>query len=330
MIMDDLQLFRDGDVKTALLNDRVVAVLGYGNQGRAQALNMRDSGVKVIVGGRPGKSTQRASEDGFEVFSLAEAVARAQVIMILLPDELHGPLFKSDIRPGLQPGKAICVAHGFSLVYGEIVPPAGVDVIMVSPKGPGADVRASYLRGSGLAGLIAVRQDASGNARNLALEIAKANGFTRTGVIECTMEQETHGDLFGEQNVLCGGLADLVRCAFEVLTEAGYPPEIAYFECYHEVKLLADLMHTRGLAQTNAAISNTAEWGEYVNGPRIIDAGVKERMRQSLRDIQNGSFARNWLKEAASGCPNLKAKREKLAAHPLETVGRKIRQLFKF
>ena len=328
--MTELKIYYESDVVTSCLSGKTTAVLGYGNQGRAQALNLRDSGVATIIGVRPGKSADIARQDGFQTFTVAEAVKKADIIMILLPDEIHGPVFKSEILPGLQPGKTLCVSHGFSFVYGEIVPPDGVNAIMVSPKGPGADVRAHYLKGSGLAGLIAVKQDATGTAHDLALEIARANGFTRTGVVECTMEQETHGDLFGEQNVLCGGLADLVRCAFEVLTEAGYPPEIAYFECFHEVKLLADLMHTRGLAGTNEAISNTAEWGEYVNGRRIIDESVKNRMRQSLLDIQSGEFAAKWLEEAGKGCPNLKAEREKLSEHPLEKVGKKIRKLFGF
>ena len=326
--MEPLQFLKDKDADISVLSGKCVAVLGYGNQGRAQAQNLRDSGVHTIVGGRPGRSAELARQEGFEVLSVADAVKQADIIHILLPDERQGEIYRAEIAPNLEAGKTLCVSHGFAFVFGEIVAPGGVDAIMVSPKGPGADVRSHYLAGSGLAGLIAVKQDASGKARDTALALACANGFTRTGVLEVTMEQETHGDLFGEQNVLCGGLVDLVRCAYEVLTEEGYPPEVAYFECYHEVKLLADLMHYRGIAATNAAISNTAEWGEYVNGPYIIDADVKERMRESLRNIRSGKFAELWLKEAEKGLPTLLAKRAQCAAHPIEEVGARIRQLF--
>lgn len=326
--MEPLKFLHDADADLSVLNNKTVAVLGYGNQGRAQAQNLRDSGVCTIIGGRPGKSSELAAQEGFEVLSIPEAVKKADIIHILLPDERQGAIFRAEIALALSPGKTLCVSHGFAFVFGEIITPEGVNAIMVSPKGPGADVRSHYLRGSGLAGLIAVKQDATGNARDIALALAAANGFTRTGVLEVTMEQETHGDLFGEQNVLCGGLVDLVRCAYEVLTEDGYPPEIAYFECYHEVKLLADLMHCRGIAETNKAISNTAEWGEYVNGPRIITPDVKERMRQSLRDIKDGSFARKWIEEADNGTPNLLAARAACAEHPIEEVGRRIRKLF--
>lgn len=326
--MKQLQFLRDSDADIRVLDNKCVAVLGYGNQGRAQAQNLRDSGVCTIIGGREGKSAELARQEGFEVFSVSEAVKRADIIHILLPDERQGSIFRAEILPNLECGKTLCVSHGFAFVFGEIVAPDGVNAIMVSPKGPGADVRSHYLAGSGLAGLIAVKQDATGNARDIALALAYANGFTRTGVLEVTMEQETHGDLFGEQNVLCGGLVDLVRCAYEVLTEEGYPPEIAYFECYHEVKLLADLMHYRGIAKTNEAISNTAEWGEYVNGPYIISSDVKERMRDSLKDIRNGSFARKWLEEAEKGLPTLLARRAVSAEHPIEEVGARIRKLF--
>ena len=326
--MKQIQFLRDSDADISVLDGKTVAVLGYGNQGRAQAQNLRDSGVNIIIGARPGKSAVAASQDGFEVMSVPEAVKRADIIHILLPDERQGDIYRTDIEPYITSGKTLCVSHGFAFVFGEITVPSGVNAIMVSPKGPGVDVRSRYLAGTGLAGLIAVKQDADGNARSIALALAFANGFTRTGVLEVTMEQETHGDLFGEQNVLCGGLVDLVRCAYEVLTEEGYPPEVAYFECYHEVKLLSDLMHTRGIAKTNEAISNTAEWGEYVNGPLIINAAVKERMRESLARIRNGSFAAAWLEEARKGTPNLLAKREHCGKHPIEEVGARIRKLF--
>ena len=326
--MEPLQFLHDSDADISVLNGKCVAVLGYGNQGRAQAQNLRDSGVKTVIGVRPGKSRELALQDGFEVMDISAASKRADIIHILLPDEKQGDIYRQEIAPFATPGKTLCVSHGFAFVFNEIVAPEGVNAIMVSPKGPGADVRSHYLAGSGLAGLIAVKQDATGNARDIALALAFANGFTRPGVLEVTMEQETHGDLFGEQNVLCGGLTDLVCCAFDVLTEEGYPPEIAYFECYHEVKLLADLMHFRGIAGTNAAISNTAEWGEYINGPKIIDAGVKERMRQSLADIRDGSFAKGWLEEARKGTPALLAKRAALKELAIEEVGSRIRNLF--
>ncbi len=326
--MEKMKILHDSDADLGVLNGKTIAVIGYGSQGRAQALCMRDSGLNVIIGIRPGKSMDAAKQDGFQVMSVREAAAAADIIHILLPDELHGPVYNAEIAPEVKPGKTLSVSHGFSFVFGEITPPAGVDVIMIAPKSPGTEERKRFVEGFGVPGLIAVKVDASGNARAVALAIAKAEGLTRAGVLECTMEQETYEDLFGEQNVLCGGMVDLMKYGFEVLTEAGYPPEMAYFECVHEVKLIMDLIYEGGIQKMNAVISNTAEWGEYVNGPRIISPDVKERMKESLKDIETGVFARKWIAEARNGAPNLKAKRAALGEHPVETTGAKIRSLF--
>lgn len=326
--MEKMKILHDSDADLGVLNGKTIAVIGYGSQGRAQALCMRDSGLNVIIGIRPGKSMDAAKQDGFQVMSVREAAAAADIIHILLPDELHGPVYNAEIAPEVKPGKTLSVSHGFSFVFDEIIPPAGVDVIMIAPKSPGTEERKRFVEGFGVPGLIAVKVDASGNARAVALAIAKAEGLTRAGVLECTMEQETYEDLFGEQNVLCGGMVDLMKYGFEVLTEAGYPPEMAYFECVHEVKLIMDLIYEGGIQKMNAVISNTAEWGEYVNGPRIISPDVKERMKESLKDIETGVFARKWIAEARNGAPNLKAKRAALGEHPVETTGAKIRSLF--
>ena len=323
-----MKFLHDPDADLSVLSGKTIAVIGYGSQGRAQALCMRDSGLSVIVGIRPGKSMDAATQDGFKVMSVREAAAAADIIHILLPDELHGPVYKAEIEPVMKPGKTLSVSHGFSFVFGEITPPAGVDAIMIAPKGPGNEVRKRFVEGFGVPGLVAVKADAGGTARAVALAIAKAEGLTRAGVLECTMEQETYEDLFGEQNVLCGGMVDLMKYGFEVLTEAGYPPEMAYFECVHEVKLIMDLIYEGGIRKMNEVISNTAEWGEYVNGPRIITPDVKARMKESLKDIESGKFAKAWIAEARAGAPNLKAKREALGQHPVEVTGAKIRSLF--
>ena len=324
-----LNILHDSDADLSALGNRVIAVIGFGAQGRAQALCLRDSGVNVIIGVRPGKSFDAAVREGFRTMSVAEAAAAADHIHILLPDEVHGPVYESQIKPAMKPGNTLSFSHGFSIAFGEIVPPEGCDVLMVAPKGPGNEVRKRFVEGFGLPGLIAVERNASGKARDVALAMAKAEGFTRAGVLECTMRQEACEDLFGEQNVLCGGMVDLMKYGFETLIEAGYPPEIAYFECVHEVKLIMDLIYEGGIQKMNAVISNTAEWGEYVNGPRIITPDVKARMRESLKDIENGTFARNWIAEARAGAPNLKAKREAIGTHPVEIAGAKIRSLFK-
>ena len=325
-----MNILHDKDADLSVLNGKVIAVLGYGAQGRAQALCMRDSGLKVIIGARPGKSWTAAEEDGFEVVTVPEAATRGDVIHLLLPDENHGPVYTAEIEPNLTAGKTLSCSHGFAYVFGEIVPPQDVNVIMIAPKSPGTEERKRFVEGFGVPGLIAVRQNYTGNAREIALAIAKAEGLTRAGVLECTMEQETYEDLFGEQNVICGGVVDLMKYGFEVLIEAGYPPEMAYFECIHEAKLIVDLIYEGGIQKMNEVISNTAEWGEYVNGPRILPADVKERMKESLKDIHEGKFAREWIAEARAGAKNLKAKRESLSSHPAEITGKEIRRLFEF
>jgi len=323
-----MQIFHDSDADLSVLNGKTVAIIGFGAQGRAQALCLRDSGVNVIIGIRPGKSYDAAVQEGFQAMSVADAAQKADIIHILLPDENHGPVYENEIKPYLKAGKTLCCSHGFAYVFKEIVPPANVDVIMVAPKSPGTEVRKRFVEGFGVPGLIAIHQNPSGKAREVVLAMAKAEGLTRAGVLECTLAQETYEDLFGEQNVLCGGLVDLMKYGFEVLVEAGYPPEMAYFECVHEVKLIVDLIYEGGIQKMNTVISNTAEWGEYVNGPRIITPDVKERMKGSLADIESGKFAREWIAEARSGAKVLNAKRAALGKHEVEIVGNKIRSLF--
>lgn len=324
----DMPIIHDNAVDLSVLSGKVIAVIGYGSQGRAQALCLRDSGLNVIIGVRKGPSFDAAVEDGFKTLSVADASKEADIIHILLPDETHGSVYKAEIAPYLTAGKTLSCSHGFNFVFGEIVPPKDVDVIMVAPKSPGTEERKRFVEGFGVPGLIAVKQDYTGKARETALAIAKAEGLTRAGVLECTMEQETYEDLFGEQNVLCGGCVDLMKYGFEVLTEAGYPPEMAYFECIHELKLIVDLIYEGGIQKMNQVISNTAEWGEYINGPRILPIEVKERMKKSLKFIEDGGFAKEWMAEARSGAKNLKAKREALGQHQAEIVGARIRKMF--
>ncbi len=324
----NMDILHDKDADVSVLNGKTVAVIGYGAQGRAQALCMRDSGVNVIIGLRAGKSWDTAVQEGFEVLSVADASQRADIIHILLPDESHGSVFENEIKPYLATGKTLSCSHGFAYVFKTIVPPADVDVILVAPKGPGTEVRRVFEEGFGCPGLIGVYQNASGTARDIALGMAKAEGLTRGGVLECTFEQETYEDLFGEQNVLCGGIVDLMKYGFETLIEAGYPAEMAYFECVHEAKLIVDLIYAGGIERMNEVISNTAEFGEYYNGPQIIQPDVKEKMKESLKRIESGEFARVWLEEASKGAPVLAAKRAELHEHPVEVVGRKIRSLF--
>ena len=329
-----INILHDNDADTAALSGKTVAVIGYGNQGSAQALCLRDSGVKVIIGeteslgGKANPSWTKAKEAGFETFDISSAASQADVIHILLPDEHQGKVYADQIAKHMGKGKVLSCSHGFNIVFKQIVPPAEVDVIMVAPKSPATEERKAYLEGFGVPGLVAVKQNASGKARDIAMAMAKAMRFTRAGVLECTFEQETYEDLFGEQNVLCGGMVDLMKYGFEVLTEAGYPPEMAYFEVVHEVKLIVDLIFEGGIQKMNSVISNTAEWGEYVNGPRIIDAGVKERMKQSLKDIESGKFAKEWMEESKKGAPNLLAKRKALGDHPVEITGARVRGLF--
>jgi ketol-acid reductoisomerase len=324
-----MKLLHDKDANLEILNGKCVAVIGYGSQGAAQAQCMRDSGVNVVIGVREGgKSWKAAKGDEFEVLPIGDAVAKADVVHVLLPDEVHGPIYREEIEPNLKSGSALSCSHGFNIVYKEIVPSENVDVIMVAPKSPGTEERKAFLDGFGVPGLIAVEQDASGNARDIALGMAKAMGFTRAGVLECTFEQETYEDLFGEQSVLCGGLVELMKAGFETLTEAGYPPEMAYFECVHETKLIVDLIYEGGIKRMNEVISNTAEWGEYVTGPRVIGPEVKARMKEALAEIEDGTFARKWLEESRSGAKNLTARREELGEHAVEVVGDQIRKMF--
>ena len=322
------------DKAREVLKNEVVAIIGYGIQGPGQALNLRDNGINVIVGQRRSKTYDKAVADGWvpgeTLFSIEEACEKATVIEFLLSDAAQIEQWPV-VKKHLTAGKALYFSHGFGITFSDrtgIVPPEDVDVIMVAPKGPGTEVRRVFEEGFGCPGLVAVFQDASGTALQTALAIAKAEGLTRGGVLECTMEQETYEDLFGEQNVLCGGLVDLMKYGFETLTEAGYPPEMAYFECVHEAKLIVDIIYNKGIAAMNAVISNTAEFGEYYNGPKIITPDVKKRMKESLERIQSGKFAKDWLREAAKGAPTLAKKREQLSAHTVEVVGNEIRKMF--
>ncbi|MCF7790554.1 MAG: ketol-acid reductoisomerase [Victivallales bacterium] len=325
-----MKIYHDKDADIAHLEGKTVAVIGYGSQGSTQAKCMRDSGVNVIIGSIKDASFDQAKEDGFEVMSISEAAEKADVIHMLLPDEYHAPVYSNEIEKHMKDGKTLSCSHGFNIVYNQIVPPEDVNVIMVAPKAPATEERNAFVEGFGVPGLVAVEQNPNGDAKDIAFAMAKAMGFTRAGCIECTFEQETYEDLFGEQNVLCGGVVDLMTAGFEVLTEAGYPPEMAYFECVHELKLIVDLIFKGGVQRMNADISNTAEWGEYVNGPKIIDAGVKERMKQSLKAIEDGSFAKEWMKECKNGAPNLLAKRKALGEHLMEKTGKRIRDMFEF
>jgi ketol-acid reductoisomerase len=315
----------DDDADLALLGGKTVAIIGYGSQGHAHSLNLRDSGVEVVVGLREGSgSIAAAREAGLEVLGVVEAASRGDLVMILAPDELHHDVWEQ-VRDGVAEGNLLLFGHGFSIHYGEIVPPPGVDVALVAPKGPGHLVRRQYTEGSGVPGLVAIHQDASGNARALALAYAKGIGCTRGGVIETSFKDETETDLFGEQAVLCGGASELVQAGFETLVEAGYDPEMAYFECLHELKLIVDLMYEKGLAGMRFSISNTAEYGDYTRGKRVIDAQTRERMKQILGEIQSGAFAREWIAENRAGQENFKRMRAEQAASQVEDVGKELR-----
>ncbi|HEY2537729.1 MAG TPA: ketol-acid reductoisomerase [Solirubrobacteraceae bacterium] len=316
----------DDDADLKLLDGKTVAIIGYGSQGHAHALNLKDSGVDVIVGLRPDSaSVAQAREHGLEVLPVVEASSRGDLVMILLPDERHHDVWESDIRDGIAPGNMILFGHGFSIHYGEIEPPAGVDVAMVAPKGPGHLVRRQFTEGSGVPGLIAVAQDATGNARGLPLAYARGIGCTRGGVIETTFKDETETDLFGEQAVLCGGASELVQAGFQTLVEAGYDPEMAYFECLHELKLIADLMYEKGLAGMRFSISNTAEYGDYTRGKRVITDETRAAMRQILAEIQSGDFAREWIAENRAGQENFLRMRAEQADTQVEHVGGELR-----
>ncbi len=323
------QMYYDADANLGLLADKTVAIVGYGSQGHAHALNLHDSGIKVIVGLYEGsRSWPKAEADGLTVKTVADAAAAADLIMILLPDETQKTIYASEIAPNLKAGDTLLFAHGFNINFGQIKAPADVNVVMVAPKGPGHLVRRTFEGGQGVPALFAVEQDATGNARDIAMAYAKGIGGTRGGILETTFREETETDLFGEQAVLCGGLSELIKAGFETLVEAGYQPELAYFECLHEVKLIVDLVVEGGLAKMRDSISNTAEYGDYTRGPRIVTAETKAAMKQVLTEIQTGQFAREFVLENMSGGAGFNAMRRKEAEHPIEEVGKELRSMF--
>ncbi|MFZ9737435.1 MAG: ketol-acid reductoisomerase [Prochlorotrichaceae cyanobacterium] len=323
------QMYYDSDANLDLLNGKTVAIVGYGSQGHAHALNLKDSGVNVVVGLYPGsKSVAKAEAAGLKVLSVSEAAKVADLVMILLPDEVQKTVYTNEIAPNLQSGNVLLFAHGFNIHFGQVVPPEDVDVVMVAPKGPGHLVRRTYEQGQGVPCLFAVYQDATGQARDRAMAYAKGIGGTRAGILETTFREETETDLFGEQVVLCGGLSELIKSGFETLVNAGYQPELAYFECLHEVKLIVDLVVEGGLATMRDSISNTAEYGDYTRGPRIITDETRAEMRKILSEIQSGQFAREFVLENQSGKPGFTAMRRQEAEHPIEVVGKDLRAMF--
>ncbi len=323
------RMYYDEDANLDLLAGKTIAIIGYGSQGHAHALNLKDSGLNVIVGLYPGsKSVAKAEAAGLTVKNVADAANAADFIMILLPDEVQKTIYKNEIEPNLEEGNVLAFAHGFNIHFGQVVPPDNVDVVMVAPKGPGHLVRRTYESGEGVPALFAVYQDASGQARDRAMSYAKGIGGTRAGVLETTFREETETDLFGEQAVLCGGLSALIKAGFETLVEAGYQPELAYFECLHEVKLIVDLVVEGGLAKMRDSISNTAEYGDYTRGPRIVTEQTKAEMQKILSEIQSGQFAREFVLENQSGKPGFTAMRRKEAEHKIEEVGKDLRAMF--
>jgi ketol-acid reductoisomerase len=323
-----MKAYYDRDIERGALDDKTIAVIGYGSQGRAQALNLHDSRQHVVVGLRPG-STKRdeVRRDGLTVTSVSEAVSGADLVMLLIPDEEQPAVFMREIVEHLRPGMTLAFSHGFGIHFGTIVPPADIDVIMIAPKGPGRLVRSEYEAGRGVPCLIAIHQDSTGHARSYALAYASAIGGGRAGILETSFKEETETDLFGEQAVLCGGLSELVKAGFETLTEAGYAPEMAYFECLHEVKLIVDLMYERGIEGMRNAISNTAKFGDYTRGTRIVNDATRAEMRRILAEIQSGAFAQEWVAENAAGKPSFNAFRAAAAKHEIEKVGRELRGL---
>ncbi len=323
-----MQVYYDKDCDLSIIRGKKVSIIGYGSQGHAHANNLKDSGVDVTVGLKPGSSSRaKASAAGLAVANVAEAVAQADLVMILTPDEFQSKLYQEEIEPNLKQGATLAFAHGFAIHYNQVVPRADLDVIMIAPKAPGHTVRSEFVKGGGIPDLVAIFQDASGKAKDVALSYASGVGGGRTGIIETTFKDETETDLFGEQAVLCGGAVELIKAGFETLTEAGYAPEMAYFECLHELKLIVDLMYEGGIANMNYSISNNAEYGEYVTGPKVINDESRKAMRQALKDIQNGEYAKKFIAEGALNYPSMTAYRRNNAAHQIETVGAKLREM---
>ena len=322
------ELFYDKDADLSLIQGKKVAIIGYGSQGHAHAQNLNDSGVKVTVGLRKGgASWAKAEKAGLKVAEIADAVQSADVVMILLPDEQIAAVYNAEVAPNMKEGASLVFAHGFNVHYGQVVPRADVDVWMVAPKAPGHTVRGTYVQGGGVPHLIAVYQDKTGRARDLALSYASANGGGKAGIIETNFREETETDLFGEQAVLCGGAVELIKAGFETLVEAGYAPEMAYFECLHELKLIVDLIYEGGIANMNYSISNNAEYGEYVTGPRVVTEATKNAMRQCLKDIQTGEYAKSFILENKAGAPTLISRRRLTEEHQIEIVGAKLREM---
>jgi len=322
------KIYYDKDANLSLIRGKKVAIIGYGSQGHAHALNLKDSGVDVVVGLRPDSSSvEQARGKGLEVLDIPDASSRGDIVMILLPDERHGEVYREQIVDGIAPGNILMFGHGFSIHYGEVAPPPEVDVALVAPKGPGHLVRRQYLEGSGVPCLMAVHQDATGTARDLVLAYAKGIGGTRGGVIETTFKDETETDLFGEQAVLCGGVTELVRAGYETLVEAGYDPKLAYFECLHELKLIVDLMYEKGISGMRYSISNTAEYGDMTRGARVIGAPTREAMKKILGEIQSGEFAREWIAENRAGQESFKRMRAEQADHQIEREGKELRSM---
>ena len=320
------KIYYDRDADLTLLKSKTIAIIGYGNQGQAQANNLRESGCKVIIGSVKDASHKQAVKDGFEVVDIPEAAKRGDIVHMLIPDEYQAPVYREQIAKQMKKGKTLCFSHGFNIHFKQIVPPKDVDVIMIAPKAPGAMLRRMYQKGSGTPGILAVAQDASGEAKYIALAMAKGVGLTRIGVVETTFKEEVETDLFGEQVVLCGGVSELIKAGFETLVEAGYQPEVAYFECLNELKLIVDLIYEHGMEGMWTAVSNTAEYGGRTRGPTIIDKRARETMKKILKDVQSGAFAKEWVAESQKGIPNLKKMRDEGKAHPIEKVGRDLRK----
>ena len=327
--MSSLDIYYDKDCDLSIIKKKKVAVLGYGSQGRAHALNLKDSGVSVVVGLRPDSSTnKKVKADGLESKATADAVKGADVVMVLTPDELQAKIYREDIEPNIKDGAALAFGHGFAIHYGQVAPRRDLDVIMVAPKAPGHTVRNEFVNGRGIPDLIAIAQDAnSGFALELAKSYASAIGGGRTAIIHTTFKDETETDLFGEQAVLCGGIVELIKMGFETLTEAGYPPELAYFECLHETKLIVDLIYDGGIANMNYSISNNAEYGEYVTGEAVVNDSSREAMRTALKNIQNGDYAKSFIQEGALGYPSMTARRRNMEAHQIEQIGSSLREM---